>query len=99
MALGTTQRSEWEKLKAGGRTRYLLLFGVVGRGLPMAAVFLIVFLYLEGRSFDTALLRDFGVWWRFLLAALLFSVGGIASSYSRWRAMELRFEGEGRDAS
>ncbi|NIV74627.1 MAG: hypothetical protein GWN37_07290 [Gammaproteobacteria bacterium] len=99
MALGTTQRSEWERLKAGGRTRYLLLFGVIGRGIPMAAVFLIVFLYLEGRSFDAALVRDFGVWWRFLLAALLFSVGGVASSYARWRAMELRFESDERGAS
>lgn len=92
MPLGTTKRSEWESIKASGRTRYLLLFGVVGRGLPMAAVFLIVFLYLEGRPFDASLLRDSGVWLRFVMAAALFSVGGVASSYARWRAMELRFE-------
>lgn len=92
MRAGSTTRSEWEEIKANGRTRFLLLFGVLGRGLPMAAVFLIVFLFLEGRSFDAELLGDRNVVLRFLLAALLFSVGGVASAYARWRAMELRFE-------
>ena len=92
MRAGNTTRAEWEKVKAGGRTRFLLLFGVLGRGIPMAAVFFIVFLYLEGRSFDASLLADGKEWLRFLLAAALFSLGGIASSYARWRAMELRFE-------
>lgn len=92
MRAGNTTQAEWEQIKAGGRTRYLLLFGVVGRGVPMAAVFLIVFLYLEGRAFDASLLRDGTVWLRFLLPAALFSLGGVASSYARWRAMELRFE-------
>ena len=92
MRAGNTSPEEWEKIKAGGRTRFLLLFGVVGRGIPMAVAFLILFLYLEGRAFDASLLRDTHVWLRFLLAAVLFSLGGVASSYARWRAMELRFE-------
>ncbi len=94
MRAGNTTRDEWEQIKAGGRTRFLLLFGVLGRGIPMALVFLIVFLYLEGRPFDASLLADPKEWLRFLLAAALFSIGGIASSYARWRAMEVRFEKE-----
>ena len=96
MRVGSTTREEWEQIKAGGRARFLVLFGVLGRGIPMALVFLIVFLYLEGRAFDASLLRDGGTWLRFLLASLLFSLGGVASSYARWRAMELRFESEER---
>ena len=92
MRAGNTTRAEWEEIKAGGRTRFLLLFGVIGRGIPMAALFLIVFLYLEGRDFDASLLRDGGVWLRLVAASVLFSLGGVASSYARWRAMELRFE-------
>ncbi len=95
MRVGNTTREEWEEIKAAGRTRYLLLFGVAGRGIPMAVIFLVVFLFLEGRSFDASLLRATDVWLRFGAAAILFSLGGIASSYARWRAMEMRFE-EGR---
>jgi len=82
---------EWEKICDGGRTRYAILSGVVGRGLPIAAILMVVFLVLEGRSFTPELLSDPWVWGRFLLAAALFSVGGIISAFARWRAMEEKY--------
>lgn len=82
---------EWEKVRDGGRIRYAFLTGVVGRGVPIAVVLMVVFLALEGRSFSTELLQDPWVWGRFLLAAALFSVGGVISAFTRWRAMEQRY--------
>ena len=82
----------WERLRARGRTRYLLLWGVLGRGLPMALLVMMLFLVLEGRRFDSTLLGDASLWLRLLLGAALFSVGGAASAYARWRSMELYFD-------
>lgn len=92
MKVGGVSREEWPRIRAAGRTRYLLLWGVLGRGIPMALVVMLVFLLLEGKPLHAGLLRDGGEWLRFFAAAGLFSVGGVVSSYARWRAMEQRFD-------
>ncbi len=96
--MAVLNREEWERIRAGGRTRYMLLWGVCGRGIPIALVLMVIFLALEGRSFDAELLRDTSLWIRFVLAAALFSVGGVVSSYNRWRQMEQRYGGDGPGA-
>lgn len=92
MRVGGVSREEWQSIRAAGRNRYLFVWGVLGRGIPMALVVMAVFLLLEGKPLDTDLLRDGSQWLRFLAAAGLFSIGGIVSSYARWRAMEQRFD-------
>jgi membrane protein implicated in regulation of membrane protease activity len=85
------RRTEWERIRAGGLGRFLLVRGLVLRGLPMAlAVVLLLRLFEaapEGEAWrDPAFLVRFGV------AVLLFSIGGVLSAYARWRALERRFE-------
>ena len=95
MRVAGLTREQWGKTRAAGRTRYLLLWGVLGRGLPMTVLLTVLFLVLEGRRLELALLGDASLWLRSLFAAALFSVGGVASAYARWRSMELRFDAEG----
>lgn len=92
MRVGGVSREEWQTIRAAGRNRYLFIWGVLGRGIPMALVVMLVFLLLEGKALGPDLLRDGSQWLRFIAAAALFSIGGVVSAYARWRAMEQRFD-------
>ena len=98
MRVGGVGREEWEAIKARGRRRYVLMNGIFARGLPLALILMIVFIFLEGRPLDAQLFKDGMLWLRFLGAAALFSIGGVATFYARWRAMEIRYDGSDADS-
>jgi hypothetical protein len=45
---------------------------------------------LQGHPLD-GMLRDGALLGRLALAVVLFSIGGVVSTYARWRALDLRF--------
>ena len=71
----------WQKAREGGKTRFVLLFGVAGWGLLTALLFSMIPL-LFGNSFD---------WFRAALAFVLFPVGGIFWGTYMWSHMEKRY--------
>jgi hypothetical protein len=90
--MAASRRREWERMRSRGLARHLVLRGVLLRGIPMAlAVVLLLALLGEGDRGLADELRDPGFWARFVVATALFSLGGIVSSYARWRALERRF--------
>jgi hypothetical protein len=93
-----SRRREWQRMRARGLPRQLVVRGVLLRGIPMAvAVVLLLELLREGDGGLGARLRDPAFLVRFVVATALFSLGGIVSSYARWRALERRF-GDGEQA-
>jgi hypothetical protein len=88
---GRESRQEWERIRAGGRTRYVLTRGVLGRGVPMALLVAIgIELYLGG-SFPEALTTP-GFLGRLLLGLALFSASGILTARLAWNVHERRRE-------
>lgn len=81
---------DWEKIRARGKVRFVLLSGVVGRGLPMGLVIVLAIELLTGEPIPQSLVS-----WRFvlrtLLAVALFSVSGCISAAAAWRLAEKRF--------
>jgi hypothetical protein len=58
------------------------------------AVVLLLELVRERDGGLAANLRDPAFWVRFVVATALFSLGGIVSSYARWRSLERHFGDE-----
>jgi hypothetical protein len=84
---------EWNRIRARGRTRFLVTRGVLGRGLPMAAaISAVIELYLGGTFPDA--LRSASFWERFALAFALFSLSGIFSAQLRWNLHERHRAGQ-----
>jgi hypothetical protein len=84
-------RAEWERIREQGLRRYLLVRGVLLRGIPMAIVIVLALEALQGRSIDRELLLDKAFEWRLWVAAALFSLGGVISSYARWKLLDASF--------
>jgi hypothetical protein len=86
---GRESAQEWERIRARGRTRYMLTRGVLGRGVPMALLVAVALeLYLGGR-FPEAL-RSPGFLGRLLLGFVLFSASGILTARLTWDVHERR---------
>ena len=88
--LEAKRRGEWERTRAGGLARFLLVRGLLWRGLPMALAVVLLLDLLQvaprgGGWCDPAFLA------RFAAAAVLFSLGGMLSAYARWHALDARF--------
>ncbi len=90
-------RREWERIRAGGLPRYLLSYGILVRGLPMALVVIVVIEWMRGGPPDASLLRDPDFYERALFAVAVFSLGGMASAWARWKAGESHFTDEAGD--
>lgn len=96
------RRAEWERIRAGGLRRYVLVRGILVRGVPMAIAVMLLLVGLSGQPVSTETFASLDFLWRLALAVVLFSLGGMLSAYARWRALDLRFgadagdEGEGR---
>jgi len=85
------RRAEWERIRARGLTRYLLVRGILLRGVPMAIAVILLLTGLRGGSLDRRALLAPDFLARVVVAVLLFSVGGMVSAYARWRSLDLRF--------
>jgi len=84
-------RAEWERIRRQGLTRYLLVRGVLVRGIPMAVAIILALELFRGRSIDRELLLDKAFEWRLWVAAALFSLGGVISSFARWKLLDASF--------
>ena len=91
------RRREWERIRKQGRPAFLLVRGVLYRGIPMAIAVVVLLGLVQGDGSFASMLRDPGFLLRLLVATALFSVGGIVSAYARWRALEAQF-GQGSRA-
>ena len=86
---------DWAKIRARGKGRYLLIYGVTLRGIPMGLVVaLLIELWDPSGAMPDALLAPHFLW-RLLLALAVFSASGCLSSLANWRVHERRFGGEG----
>ena len=87
------QRDEWERIRAKGRTRFVVASGVVGRGLPMGLAISLAIEIITGEPLPDSLAS-----WRFagrtLLAIAVFSVSGCLTALTAWRLQERRFSEE-----
>lgn len=83
---------EWRPLRARGKTAFVLRYGVLTRGVPMALVVAVgIELYLGGR-FPQALAEP-AFLGRLLLSLVVFSVSGCFRALMLWRLYEGRFGG------
>jgi hypothetical protein len=89
-----SNRDEWERVRAGGRTRYLVLTGVVRRGLPMGVVVALAVEVLTGRPVPDSLASARFVFMVFA-GITLFSLSGCIRAAAQWRLAERRFERRG----
>jgi hypothetical protein len=96
--IAAKRRAEWERIRRQGLVRYLVVRGVFLRGIPLALVVLVALSVLQGRPLDRATLLAPDFLGRVLLATLLFSAGGMLSSYARWRSLDLHFAAEEEEA-
>lgn len=87
------RRAEWEAIRRGGVWPFAIRRGLL-RGIPMGLGIILLLQVLQGQGLSFEMLRDPGVLGRFVVAVLLFSVGGMLSAYGRWRALDLRFGAE-----
>jgi hypothetical protein len=87
---------EWEKVEARGRGRYLLRYGVVGRGLPLGCVVAVVIEAALGHPLPDALGEPFFLR-NLLLAVGVFSASGCVSALANWRIHQRRFGGGNRE--
>lgn len=88
--IAARRRAEWERIRRGGVWPYAIRRGLL-RGVPMGLGIVLLLEILQGRPLDAGLLREPALLGRFVLAVVLFSLGGMISTYARWRALDLRF--------
>jgi len=88
--LEAQRRAEWERIRRTGVWPHAIRRGLM-RGVPMGLVIILVLELIQGRKLGVELFRDPEVLGRFALAVVLFSLGGVVSTYARWRALDLRF--------
>jgi hypothetical protein len=93
MAVVITRKEEWERIRARGQRHFVIRYGVIGRGLPMALICALGIELALGSRFPEALWSPAFVG-RFAFALVVFSLGGALTARTTWRLYERRF---GRD--
>lgn len=83
------RRAEWERIRRTGVWPHAIRRGLL-RGIPMGLGIILLLELLQGHPLD-GMLRDGALLARLALAVVLFSIGGVVSTYARWRALDLRF--------
>jgi hypothetical protein len=84
---------EWARIRARGKPRFLLLRGVLTRGVPMALVCAIgIEIYLGNALPET--MGSPAFLGRLALALIFFSLGGVLNAQMYWRLNERRFGGQ-----
>ena len=86
-------REEWARLRRSGEWNFILRYGVLTRGLPMALVVSVAIELYLGGSFPEAL-RSPSFLGRFALAFVVFGLGGASTARMTWRLYERRFGDE-----
>jgi hypothetical protein len=94
--LEAQRRAEWERIRRTGVWPHALRRGLA-RGIPMGIVIIVALELIQGRKLGLDLLREPEVLGRLALAIVLFSLGGVVSTYARWRALDLRFGAHAED--
>jgi len=84
------RRAEWERIRRTGVWPHAIRRGLL-RGIPTGLLIIVALELLSGRPLDASRLRDGELLARLALAVVLFSLGGVVSTYARWRALDLRF--------
>ena len=80
-------REEWAQLRARGRRWFLLRYGVLGRGLPLALLCALAIEVSLGTPFPEAL-RSQAFLGRFALALAVFSLSGCLTANATWNLYE-----------
>jgi hypothetical protein len=83
-------REEWERVRAAGQRRFLIRYGVIGRGAPMAVLCALAIEVSLGGSLPEALWAPPFIG-RLVLAFAFFGLGGAFTSLMTWRLYERRF--------
>jgi Na+-driven multidrug efflux pump len=74
---------KWERVRAAGRARFVLVYGVVGWGVTVAVLYSLVSYFLLDQSF-----------WRALIISLvLFPIGGYWLGKQWWDVNEKKYGG------
>jgi hypothetical protein len=91
MALIVRNHEEWERIRAAGQRRFLLRYGVIGRGLPMALLCALAIEISLGNPLPDALWSA-SFLGRLALAFVFFGLGGAFTTLMTWRLYERRFD-------
>jgi hypothetical protein len=82
-------REEWTAIRAHGRRWFLIRYGVIGRGLPLALLCALAIEVSIGGSFPE-LLRSQAFLGRLALAFAVFSASGCLTANATWNLYERR---------
>jgi hypothetical protein len=86
-------QEEWAPLRARGKRWFLLRYGVLGRGLPLAVVCALAIEVSVGTPFPGALWSP-AFLGRLALAFVVFSASGCLTANATWNLYERRLGGE-----
>jgi hypothetical protein len=89
--------AEWAALRARGRRWFLLRYGVLGRGLPLALLCAVAIEVSLGSPFPEAL-RSQAFLGRLGLLLAVFSVSGCLTANATWNLYERKLGAPGSDA-
>jgi hypothetical protein len=83
---------DWQRLRAGGKARFVLVSGLA-RGIPMGLAVMLVIELFSGEPIPESLAT-----WRFasraLFAVAIFTASGCVSAALSWGMLEKRFEAD-----
>jgi hypothetical protein len=85
--------AEWQPVRAAGKRWFLIRYGVIGRGLPLAVVCAAGIQFALGTR-PNEWLRTDAFWLRLVLLIVIFSLSGLVTANATWNLYERRF-GEG----
>ncbi|TNE63956.1 MAG: hypothetical protein EP335_08205 [Alphaproteobacteria bacterium] len=80
------QLDRWEKIRRGGRMRYILLYGVLGWGLPTLLLFSLIRGWVEGRV-ESILATVFDP-----MHLVIWALAGVVFGALMWRWSERIYE-------
>ena len=83
-------REEWQRIRARGRRAFVLRYGVLGRGVPMALLCALAIEFTLGSPFPDALTSP-AFLGRLAFAFVVFAIGGAFTATMTWRLYERRF--------
>ncbi|MGQ8366194.1 hypothetical protein [Glaciecola sp. 1036] len=73
---------KWEQTRAKGKTRFVIMKGVIGWGVTTAILWSIIMAFVAPTD---------NLWLRPLLALVLFPLGGIAFGHFAWQSAEKKY--------
>lgn len=89
------RRDQWQRIKAGGLPRFVLV-GALRRAIPMTIAVIVLLEMFEGGTFTRERITSAAFLGRIALVLGVFLAGGALSSFARWKSHEALY---GRDDS